>query len=424
MNDTAPRCAGPGTSCRLLQLETPGARPVWAVLDAAGLRRFTGEITLASRPVVRAYFNDGEVYYAEREGDPTIGQRLMEYGVVTHDELIAGTVQLGKVGHLGRLFDRVPSLERDAVELVLELVTGEVLGEIADHTVEHISIASYRHHSSGVSKWRRRATQANAGVDELLTGEIAVVPAATIPVDSFFAPPAAPPLPHPVVDHTDLRPTAEDHALVAEYEQMMSHAALDLAPIDEPTTEPVPETASEIEIEIEATTEIEAETDTAIDVIEPVFQFEPVSYDQAGDQPGEEPGEEPPPFSFGFDLNKVLAQVVMENDGIPMGDEDVADDVRAAVREALAEIEAATRPTPTQGLSATAFEIALDTSPETAADIEPVVPPGPYLPVRALGTPTGNQPAVSDETSVSEPVPASDTPSTGLRRLIGGSRKP
>ena len=74
MNDTSPRCAGPGTACRLVQLETPGARPVWAILDAAGLRRFTGELTLASQPIVRAYFQDGEVYYAERDGDPAIGE--------------------------------------------------------------------------------------------------------------------------------------------------------------------------------------------------------------------------------------------------------------------------------------------------------------------------------------------------------------
>ena len=128
MNDTSPRCAASGTTCRLLQLETPGARPVWAVLDAAGARRFTGEITLASRPQVRAWFHDGAVYYAERAGDPSIGDRLIEYGVLTPEQLAAGTVQLGAIAHLGRLFDRVPSIERDPVELVLEVVTGEVLG--------------------------------------------------------------------------------------------------------------------------------------------------------------------------------------------------------------------------------------------------------------------------------------------------------
>ena len=58
--------------------------------------------------------------------DRPIGDRLVEYGVVTPEQLAAGTVQLGSVTHLGRLFERVPTLDRDPVEVVLELLTGEV----------------------------------------------------------------------------------------------------------------------------------------------------------------------------------------------------------------------------------------------------------------------------------------------------------
>ena len=57
MNDATPRCAVPGSACRLLQLETPGTRPVWAVLDAAGARHFTGEVVLLTEPRVVVHFD-------------------------------------------------------------------------------------------------------------------------------------------------------------------------------------------------------------------------------------------------------------------------------------------------------------------------------------------------------------------------------
>ena len=141
--------------------------------------------------------------------------------------------------------------------------------------------------------------------------------------------------------------------------------------------------------------------------------------------------DEPMAFTFEFDLNKVLAQVVSENHGIPLVDDDdneaVDDDVRAAVRQALAEIEAATRPPVTDGLSATAFEIALQSAPETAADIEPAGPRSPWLPDRALRGPAQSGTPSTEQNTDTTPEPASapaETPSTGLRRLIGGSRKP
>jgi hypothetical protein len=156
MNDATPRCAVPGSSCRLLHLDTPGTRPVWAVLDAAGTRHFTGEITLHVDPTVRAWFQCGELYYAERDGDPSVAERLRAMDVLSDDDLSAGSVRLGEVVHLGRLFDRVPHLDRDRVELALEILTGEVVGEIADHLVEEITVASYRHHASGVVRWQKR----------------------------------------------------------------------------------------------------------------------------------------------------------------------------------------------------------------------------------------------------------------------------
>ncbi len=211
MNEVFPRCAVPGSSCRLLQLEAPGARPVWAVLDAAGTRHFTGEITLHCAPTVRAWFNGGELYFAERDGDPGLAERLLAMGVLSADDLAAGSVQLGALTHLGRLFDRVPHLDRDHVELALEILTGEVVGEIADHVVEEITIASYRHHPSGVVKWQKRPTV----VITQVAGDVDPSAAASAP-SSVVAAPRHEPV--PFAEPSDLTPSAEDEALVAEYE--------------------------------------------------------------------------------------------------------------------------------------------------------------------------------------------------------------
>ena len=179
MNDAFPRCAVLGSSCRLLQLEAQGPRPVWAVLDAARTRRFTGELTLGTSPRVVVWFDGGEAYVASRDGDAPIDEQLLAMGVISADDLAAGTVELGATRHLGRLFDRVPDLDRDRdrLELALELLTGDVLSEVADRVVDDVTVASYRHHPSGVVRWTKRPT---------------VVVNQVTPFDEILHPPAEP----------------------------------------------------------------------------------------------------------------------------------------------------------------------------------------------------------------------------------------
>ena len=155
MNEPLFHCTESRSTCRLLQLEDSGPRPVWAVLDGAIARRFTGEVTIHLDPMVRAYFQDGHVYFAERDGDAPLAERLLQLGVVTEDDLRKGMISLGVIAHLGRLFDRVPTVERDQVELALEVMTGQLLGVIGNRTITDTSVATYRHHSSGVNRWLR-----------------------------------------------------------------------------------------------------------------------------------------------------------------------------------------------------------------------------------------------------------------------------
>ena len=240
MNDAFPRCAVPGSSCRLLQLETPGARPVWAVLDAAGARHFSGEITLHVVPQVRAWFISGELYAAERDGDPAVTERLLALGVLGADDLTAGSVQVGDVVHLGRLFDRVPHLDRDRVELALEILTGEVVGEIADHVVDEISIASYRQHPNGLAKWQKRPSAAPAPApaaeDEALVAEYeASLPTGT---DLHRVATAHDPQ-HTQLEHTQLEHTQLEHTQLGHTQLEHEHDSTVLLP--EPTAAGLPE---------------------------------------------------------------------------------------------------------------------------------------------------------------------------------------
>lgn len=462
MNDAFPRCAVPGSSCRLLQLEAPGARPVWAVLDAAGTRGFTGEVTLQVAPVVRAYFDGGELYFAERDGDPSIGERLMAWGVVTADDLAAGTVQLGDITHLGRLFERVHTLDRDRVELALEVMTGEVLGEIADHQVDEIAIASYRHHPSGVVKWRRKPTVV---VTQAISDDTVTFPTGQVPV---VAPAVA-----DVAD--DPTPTAEDEALVADYEQLMASTPL-VAPIasSEPPTQQmeVPEALRILEDPAWPA------PPPAVDEIVPEDDI--VAVLAVDDEPGldlvvADAGVSPSPWApevdepvrltpVEYDLASVIEQVQRETADVVLpveADQDVDDDIRDAVRQALAEIEAATRPLITDRLSPAAFSVALGMDPDEVANLAAPAPdadahdpagdsaggdvlgdgslgdgsdaddqvdgePRPWLPdppPRASGN-SGPVPIVRPAADADAGAkPAEDTPGPGLRRLIGGIRK-
>ncbi len=113
-------------------LGVEGSQPVWMTLNQARERAFTGEIVFETDPEVHAYLDNGIVYYAERSSDPSLGRRLLDAGVVDVAQLEKGTVRVGDVEHLGRLFDRDPSVDRDAVIVVAETMTEQLVTELAN----------------------------------------------------------------------------------------------------------------------------------------------------------------------------------------------------------------------------------------------------------------------------------------------------
>jgi len=137
----------------LAALAIDGLQPAWMTLNAARERAFTGEIVFETDPEVIAYFDHGIVYYAERATDASLGRRLIDAGVLDIDQLDRGMVRVGDVEHLGRLFDRDPSVDRDAVVVVAELATEELIADLANRAITTVRVTGYRHHASGVHRW-------------------------------------------------------------------------------------------------------------------------------------------------------------------------------------------------------------------------------------------------------------------------------
>lgn len=159
-----------------------GPQPGWMTLDQARERVFTGEIVFETEPEIRTYLDAGVVYYAERASDAPLAQRLIEAGLIDHDQLDRGTVRVGDIEHLGRLFDRDDTVDRDAILVVTETLTDELVARLANEVITTIRSTAYRHHPSGLHRWfAARVEDANGprlrgGVPSLESGVVDDIP--------------------------------------------------------------------------------------------------------------------------------------------------------------------------------------------------------------------------------------------------------
>ena len=129
--------------------------PGWTVLDTARDQRFTGELRAHTDhgAEYRVYVDRGEVYCAERSTDPSLGTRLVEAGAINAAQLDYGVLRIGDIEHLGRLFDRVPSINRDAVFVLNQMMTEETMRAMASRSIVDVDATPYRHHPSGMHRW-------------------------------------------------------------------------------------------------------------------------------------------------------------------------------------------------------------------------------------------------------------------------------
>lgn len=183
-------------------------RAGWEVLDTARSIAFTGEIEFALLPTAHVYFDRGRIYYAARDDDPDVADRLVAMGVVRPDDLARGVMVIDGTDHLGRLFDRVPSLDRERVLLALEQLTAETTAWIARQSVGTPQTLPYVFHPSGVHKW------------------YAVAPAPARAAMAF-------PAPSPIERSRDRKPERGAEP-VSESGDATSGIAHPAAPVDEP----------------------------------------------------------------------------------------------------------------------------------------------------------------------------------------------
>ena len=129
-------------------------QPIWRFVAEVGAERFTGEAELGIDPRVALFATEGHIYAAELVDGPTIGQRLVQAGALTPEQLAKGAVHVGDTLSLARMFQREASIDRDQVELALEQMTESLLDSVSSYPVGQVSLRPLRHHPSGVHQWQ------------------------------------------------------------------------------------------------------------------------------------------------------------------------------------------------------------------------------------------------------------------------------
>ena len=132
-----------------------GNDPIWGFVALVGSERFTGEAAVGLDPRIRLYSWEGRVYYAEKQGDAPVGTRLVNCGALTAEQLEQGSVHLGEVDSLARLFQRQVLVDRDVVELTIEHATDLLLESVAHQPVGTPELFPLRHHPAGLHHWAR-----------------------------------------------------------------------------------------------------------------------------------------------------------------------------------------------------------------------------------------------------------------------------
>ena len=293
------------------------ARPAWQVIEAARRQVLTGELSLATTPTTHVYLRDGQVYFAERTTDGGLGVRLLVEGVITRQQLGKGALLVGGVEHLGRMFLRDPSIDRQSVELCVELMTDDVLTNVANDVVEHYTMTMYKRHANGIDRWLPTRIEV---ITHIVEGSHLAEPDSVI-TPAPVARTSRPVAPEPVTNEP-----------VVEIEPVAVEPVVEIAPVL-------------VEIEPERNDDLIAALALAasIDVDEPhtpdYFASQPITTEVLTTEAL---------FSEELTDDDVsLAQSAVD----AMMTSAIADEVAEAVRRALAAIDAATMPLPTMSPS-------------------------------------------------------------------------
>ena len=136
-----------------LGIDPAEPRRAWAVLDAVRSVGYSGEVALQLPEPVHFYASHGRIYWAERRHDAALVDRLVELGALTIDEAISGTVQLGDIVHVGRLFQLLPGLDVERIRTAVDYLRDSTVAAVIDAEVGELELVEHRHHPSGMVLW-------------------------------------------------------------------------------------------------------------------------------------------------------------------------------------------------------------------------------------------------------------------------------
>jgi hypothetical protein len=438
-----------------------GPQPGWMTFNEAREHSFTGEIIFETAPEVRAYLDDGDVYYAERDGDPPLGQRLVDAGLLDQQQLDRGTVRVGDVEHLGRIFDRDASVDRDAVVVHTEMATEELVAEVANEVITTVRSTTYRHHPSGVHRWFVTPAEGSSRVpgrptlDSGLLSEIPGLPLVTglTVADQLYIEWDEPMLNGMFVDNAvpDLEPSVDD------FDESMLQAMLDDSYVPDDGTEMM------VQPLVEVTAEVTSMSDHLAFDLDSAFEDDLDAYDDTEDGRGDFAPDDFqimwPNGDIAAPSSEVLSAPISGAETAPSVEPEavaeVPDDVTDAVRRAIAALEIASASTgsitsaPPSPVVTPVIEPEVE--PLAATEVEPV--PNPVAAFSGFAPPSldmsaeaiyarvaaaeaaanpGGDPgeyAVQVASPVAEPhrdpvaEPGPDERSSALRRLIGSLRR-
>ncbi len=197
--------------------------PIWGFIAQLGRERFTGQAEVGVQTRVELFATEGRLYFAQKPDDPPLGARFVATGVLTTEQLRNGSVKVGDTVSLARLFSRVPELDRDAVELMADRFTQQVLEAVSTQPVGSVTLRPLRHHPSGIQQWYADAEPDEApgpqpAMDALVADVVALV-SGEVPVVAAIA--EVEPEPEAVVE-PELEPEPEPEPATMTFEPVVS----------------------------------------------------------------------------------------------------------------------------------------------------------------------------------------------------------
>ncbi len=308
-------------------------RPSWQVIEAARRQMLTGELLLATTPSTRLYLRDGQVYFAERSTDGGLGVRLLVEGVITRQQMGKGALLVSGVEHLGRIFQRDASIDRQSVELCVELMTDDVLISVANDVIDHYTMTMYKRHQNGIDRWLPNRVEVITHIvaaSNLAEPEAVITPgdgrrvhSVGAPAPVTAAPVAAEPEPEPEPEPEILLPAVVLEPLVAKLSEALSPDEASTA-VSTAVSSPEDSAAQEF-----AVLTIKAPPPPGPRYS--MSSWEPITAEQLLTAPPRSPTGSNGSADMSPDMSAVDANLSMT----------IADEVAEAVRRALAAIDAA-----------------------------------------------------------------------------------